>query len=133
MRVVLFTNEENGLRGGLGYAEAHKKERHIAAIETDLGGGWPMGFGATGTPEQIAWLRKAAAPLGLPLSEGGGGADIGPLGDQGALLVGLEPDDSHYCDIHHTHADTVDKVNPTEMAEATGAIAGLAFLLANAE
>jgi hypothetical protein len=133
VRVVLFTNEENGLRGGLGYAEAHKKERHIAAIESDLGGGWPMGFGATGTPQQIAWLRKAAAPLGLPISEGGGGADIGPLGDQGALLIGLEPDDSHYFDVHHTHADTVDKVNPTDLAEATGAVAGLAFLLANAE
>jgi hypothetical protein len=132
VRAVLFANEENGLRGGVAYAEAHAAERHVAAIESDLGGGWPLGFSATGTPEQLAWLRAAAAPLGLPIGEGGGGADIGPLKGQGTLLIGLRPDDRHYFDVHHTHADTLDKVDPASLREATAALAGLAWLLANA-
>ena len=39
MRVVLFTNEENGLRGGNGYRDQHAKEaaNHILAFESDSG------------------------------------------------------------------------------------------------
>jgi hypothetical protein len=133
VRGVLYTNEENGLRGGKAYAQAHAAERHVAAIETDLGGGWPLGWGATGSPAQLAWLRKAAAPLGLPLSEGGGGADIGPLGEQGALLIGLRPDDSRYFDVHHTQADTLDKVDPTALSEGAAALSALVWRLAQAE
>lgn len=132
IRAVLFANEENGLRGGRGYAEAHAGERHVAAIESDLGGGWPLGFSATGSADQLAWLRTAAAPLGLPVAEGGGGADIGPLKASGTLLVGLRPDDRHYFDVHHTHADTLDKVDERSLREATAAMAGLAWQLANA-
>lgn len=132
IRAVLFTNEENGLRGGKAYAAAHGDEVHVAAIESDLGGGWPISWGASGTEAQIAWLRAAAAPLGMPVSEGGGGADISPLKPGGVLQIGLRPDDTHYFDFHHTPADTVDKVDATALAEATGALAVLAWRLANA-
>ncbi len=137
IRAVLFANEENGLRGGVAYAAAWGAQgagqRHVAAIEADLGGGWPLAWGATGQPEQLAWLRRHAARLGMPVLEGGGGADISPLGPEGVLLVGLRPDDSHYFDVHHTHADTVDKVDPASLAEATGAMAALAWMLADAD
>jgi len=136
IRVVLFTNEENGLRGGLAYAEAHRprrKEKHRVAVESDLGGGPPRFWTVGGSPKGLAWFEKAAAPLGMPVVEGGGGADIKPLGEQGVLRVGFRPDDSAYFDIHHTRADTVDKVNPDHLAEATAAMAGLAWLLANAD
>ena len=69
----------------------------------------------------------------MPVVRGGGGADIKPLGEQGVLRVGFRPDDSNYFDIHHTRADTIDKVNPDHLAESTAAMAGLAWLLANAE
>ena len=108
IRVVLFTNEENGLAGGKGYASAHPntaQETHVAAIESDLGGGAPLYWTAKGSDEDMAWLRQAADPLGMPVKDGGGGADIRPLGDQGVLIVGFRPDDSHYFDIHHTRAD----------------------------
>jgi carboxypeptidase Q len=131
IRAVLFTNEENGLRGGLGYAAAHGGEVHVAAIESDLGGGRPEAWSATGTPAQLALLREAAAPLGVPVEEGGGGADIGPLKEKGVMVVGLVPDHRAYFDVHHTEADTVDKVDPAAMAEATGALAALAWRLAN--
>ena len=133
VRAVLFANEENGLRGGQGYFEAHGNETHIAAIETDLGGGWPLAWGATGTEEQLEWLGSRAAPLGLPVRFPGGGADISPLKATGTLTIGLRPDDRHYFDVHHTHADTVDKVDPASLREGAGAVASLAWLLANAE
>ncbi len=133
IRAVLFANEENGLRGGRAYFAAHEEEVHVAAIETDLGGGWPLGWGATGTDEQLEWLAARAAPLGLPVRFPGGGADISPLKANGTLTIGLRPDDRHYFDVHHTHADTVDKVEPASLREATGALAALAWLLANAE
>ena len=132
VRAVLFANEENGLRGGKAYFAAHGEERHVAAIETDLGGGWPLAWGATGTEEQLAWLGATAAPLGLPVSSPGGGADISPLKKSGTLVVGMRPDDSHYFDVHHTHADTVDKVDPASLREGAAAVAGLAWLLAEA-
>ncbi|MDP6933456.1 MAG: M20/M25/M40 family metallo-hydrolase, partial [Myxococcota bacterium] len=66
IRAVLFTNEENGLRGGRAYARDHGEERHIAAIESDLGGGWPLTWSARGTEEQVDWLASLAAPLGMP-------------------------------------------------------------------
>jgi len=136
IRVVLFTNEENGLRGGLAYAAAHpdgRKERHVAAIESDLGGGAPRYWTAKGSPEDMAWLRRAAAPLGMAVEDGGGGADIRPLGERGTLVIGFRPDDSHYFDIHHTRADTLDKVRPGDVAEATAAVAGLAWRLATVD
>ena len=136
IRVVLFTNEENGLRGGLAYAEAHPdgpKERHVAALESDLGGGAPRYWTAKGSAEDMAWLGRAAAPLGMAVEDGGGGADIRPLGDRGTLVIGFRPDDSHYFDIHHTRADTLDKVKPSDIAEATAAVAGLAWRLATVE
>ncbi len=132
IRAVLFANEENGLRGGKAYGDAHGEERHVAAIESDLGGGWPLGFSASGTAEQLGWLRTAAAPLALPIQTGGGGADISPLKASGTLVIGLRPDDSSYFNIHHTYADTLDKVDEASLREATGALAGMAWLLANA-
>jgi len=133
IRAVLFTNEENGTRGGKTYAEVHGDEHHVAAIECDLGGGKPLAWGASGSDEDKAWLRTLAAPFGLPVGDGGGGADIRPLKSSGTLLIGLRPDDAHYFDIHHTHADTLDKVDPVALGEATAALVSLTWTLANAD
>ena len=76
-------------------------------------------------------LIEAAAPLGMPVVEGGGGADIRPLGEQGVLRIGFRPDDTTYFDVHHTAADTLDKVDPTALAESTAALAALAWQMAN--
>lgn len=132
IRAVLFTCEEQGVYGGRAYAAAHAHERHVAAIESDLGGFRPRAWGATGSSEQLGWLASAASPLGIPIFAGGGGADIAPLAAQGVLTVGLYPDDTHYFDYHHSPADTLDKVDPDELREGLAAVAGLAWLLANA-
>ncbi len=132
VRAVLFTNEENGLRGARAYAEAHAGERVVAAVETDLGGGWPLAWSVRGTDAQRAWVEGLAAPLGLPVRAGHAGADVGPLARQGATAIGLVPDDTRYFDVHHSRADTLDKVAPGDLREALAALAALAWRLAEA-
>ncbi len=137
IRVVLFTNEENGLRGGTAYFEAHKGDNHVAAIEADTGSGAPQGFGVVGGPENAAAL-SVFAPLfeGLGASairQGRGGADIGPLTRAGVLSLSVAPDTSHYFDYHHSAADTVDKVNPDYLQRNAAAMALMAYVLAERE
>ena len=134
IRVVLFTNEENGLRGGLAYYAAHGKEKHAGAIESDSGAGAPLGFGVGGTPAEVAAIQ-AYAPLfqGLgagQITAGGGGADISPLMKDGVLGLGLEPDTSAYFDLHHSPADTFDKIDPDHLARNAAAMALMAYVLA---
>jgi carboxypeptidase Q len=131
VRAVLFVNEENGLRGGAAYAQEHGGECHLAAIETDLGSGRPLTWSATGSAFDLDWLRRAAAPLGLPVVGTGSGSDISPLERQGVLCVGLRPDLEAYFDVHHTDADTYDKVDPALLREGTAMVAGLVWQLAN--
>ncbi|MSP56552.1 MAG: M28 family peptidase [Myxococcales bacterium] len=132
IRGVLYANEEFGLDGGKAYALAHANEVHIAAMESDLGGGVPLSWDGKGSPAQMSWLGASLAPLGMPVREGGGGADIGPLEESGTLVSGLRPDDSSYFDYHHTDADTFDKIDSHALAEGAAAAAGWAWLMANA-
>jgi carboxypeptidase Q len=140
VRVVLFTNEENGLRGGNAYAEVHGSEakQHVLAIEADSGVTAPLGFGIT-HPDKAqfaAWkslLTPLLAPLGADkITEGGGGADIGPMGAKGVPTAGLNVDMRLYWDIHHTHADTFDKVEKDEFQKCVAALAILAYTVADA-
>jgi carboxypeptidase Q len=137
IRAVLFTNEENGLRGGKAYAEAHAAElpKHVAAIESDSGGARPQGFGVSAGTGGVDVVRTLAAPLATiaadDVRDGGGGADISPMGDAGVPQLGLRQDGTHYFDIHHTMADTLDKVDPHELAMNATAMAVMAWQLAN--
>lgn len=135
LRAVLFMNEENGLRGGLKYAEVAKakNEKHLAAIETDAGGFTPHGFGMDITDSQyqkaIGWA-PTLLPFGLyELSRGGSGADIGPLKKQEVPLFGLHPDSQRYFDFHHTNADVFEAVNKRELELGGAAIAALMYLV----
>jgi carboxypeptidase Q len=135
IRVVLFMDEENGGAGGRDYAraEARKTERHIAAVESDRGGFLPLGFGVGAQGEVLARIR-AWEPLfqriGLQwIRPGGGGVDIGPLGESGTTLISLVPDSQRYFDVHHSGTDTLDKVNPRELQMGANAMALLAYLL----
>ncbi len=132
IRAVLFVNEEHGLDGGRAYAAAHGQEKHVAAIECDSGCGMPRAWSVAGTPEQTGWFLQAAAPLGLPVRLGGGGSDLDALEAHGVLVGEMGVDVPEYFDVHHTHADTLDKVDPKCLREGTGAMAALAWQLANA-
>ena len=135
IRAVMFMNEENGLRGGNKYAELalQHKEKHIAAIESDRGGFVPRGFTMTATDaekEKIRSWKPLLEPYGLTdFSQSGGGADIGPLGKQNVALIGYLPDSQRYFDIHHSAADTFDKVSKRELELGAASMAALVYLL----
>jgi carboxypeptidase Q len=137
IRVVLFTNEENGMRGGLAYRDQHRNElaNHVLMLESDSGVFNPLGFGfsgndkARGTVLEIVSLLRG---IGIDrVSGGGGGADIGPAVMEGRIpSMSLEGDMNEYFRIHHTSADTVDKIRPTDLAMAVAATAVMTYVVA---
>jgi carboxypeptidase Q len=139
IRVVLWTNEENGLRGGTAYHDAHKAEiaKHILAIESDSGVYRPEGFGLVDTaPLQVRSnlleIAKLLSGIGADqIAADGGGADISPMMHDGVAGASLDVDGTHYFDIHHTHADTLDKVNPRELALCVATMAVMAYTVAD--
>src|SRR5262245_32673716 len=136
IRAVLFMNEENGLRGGRAYFDKHKTEHHVAAIETDAGGAAPTGFTTTLKGDALTALEgrsRALAEVGAHRFETTPetGADTQFLVESGVAGFGLVPDPLHYFDYHHTPADTLDKVDRTDLAKDAAAIAALAWILAN--
>jgi carboxypeptidase Q len=136
VRVVLFMAEEFGGMGAKEYAAQVKAkgEKHYAAIESDSGGFAPVGFGVSGTDQQVAAAKRFAPYLGIvhadSIRKGGGGTDIEPLAPLGAVTIGYIPDAIHYFDLHHSSLDRIDAVNPDELNGGAAAMAILAYLLA---
>lgn len=135
IRVVLFMNEENGLRGGLKYAEVAKKkgESHIFALESDSGGFTPRGFSFDGPDYKISqileWKSLFEPYLIHYFRMGGSGADIGPLKDKDIVLAGLSPDSQRYFDHHHASNDTFDAVNKRELELGAATMTSLVYLI----
>jgi hypothetical protein len=135
IRVVLFMNEENGLRGGKAYAKMERpNEKHIVAIETDAGGFSPRAFTVDADSlviPRIAQWAYALAPLEADkIVKGHGGADISELKKQGVPTIGLRPDWHRYFDYHHSDLDTFDKVNERELEAGAIAMAVMSYVLA---
>jgi carboxypeptidase Q len=137
LRCVLFTNEENGSRGSTAYSTSvkEKKEKHVLAVETDNGGFQPQGFNL-GSTQGDAHVRAAAKwarlfePYGVySFVKGTGGADVSPLLTQGGTVAGITPNSQRYFDVHHTAADTIDKVNPRELHLGAAGLAALIWLV----
>ena len=139
IRVVGWTNEENGSRGGNGYAAAHRNEvdKHILMIESDGGVFRPLGFGFTGSDaamaviQQVGALIERAVPGSGAITRDGGGADIGPTMALGVPGMGLSVDGTRYFWYHHTDADTVDKLDPKEVAQCAAVMAIMAYVVAD--
>jgi carboxypeptidase Q len=136
VRVVGWTNEENGLRGGDAYRNAHRTElaSHVLAIEADGGVFAPRGFGFQGTDSAFALVARIAPLLERigagAITRGGGGADIGPIMREGVPGMGLNVDGTRYFWYHHSDADTIDKLDPREMALCVAALAVMAYVVA---
>ena len=161
LRVALWTSEENSGAGGRAYRDALGADvkGHVAAIEMDGGCERPTGFGLTVVkpgetlrreggapratePEDPAALKalasvRAIGALLAPIDAGavawgGGGADIGPLMRDGVPGISLDTVGEHYFDWHHTNADTLDKVDATDLKKATAMLAVMGYMLADA-
>ena len=137
IRAVLFTNEENGLRGGKAYAERYGDVAHVSAAEMDSGAFPPVGYGVSGGEGAVAFLERLVAPLAVlgadTVVDGGGGADIGPLKEFGTPMLAHLVDVEDYFDYHHTAADTVDKVDPRTLQKNVASMAWVAWALAESD
>jgi len=137
IRVVLFMNEENGLRGGNKYAEISraKNENHFFALESDAGGFTPRGFSFDTSIEEFesikSWVGYFKDYALDNFFIGGSGADIGPLKDGKVILSGLRPDPQRYFDYHHSNSDTFDKINRRELELGAAAMTALVYLMDN--
>jgi len=137
VRVVLFTNEENGVRGGRAYRDKYASElkNHVMMLESDIGLFSPIGFGFSGAAAARARVSEIAdllRDIGADhVSAVGGGADIGPSVDAAGIpSMSLEADNSRYFFVHHTAADTVDKITPGDVSSAAASIAVMAYVIA---
>lgn len=137
VRVVLWTNEENGLRGANAYAAKHAAHaaNHVFALEADSGVFEPASLGFSGSAAARNLVREIGTLLGtIGLGEivaGGGGADIGPIAQAGnAPMMAYLGNPSRYFAIHHTPADTVERIAPEEVSKAAAAIAVMAYVIA---
>src|SRR2546428_863133 len=140
IRVIAWMNEENGLAGSKQYAKDHEKEwpSHFAAMETDGGAGHPIGLNIKGKFE----IQKLIGPgLAVVLKSGAAGvnfaehigADIEPIEKAGVPAFSPIQDSRFYFNYHHTAADTLDKIDPKELAENSAVVAVTAYALANME
>ncbi len=134
IRVVLFMNEENGMKGGKKYAAEVKRkdENHIFALESDSGGFTPRGFSfdcSDGEFNQVLSWKPLFKPYLIHFFEqGGSGADIGPLKNGNIVLAGLRPDTQRYFDYHHAATDTFEAINKRELELGAAAMTALVYL-----
>lgn len=145
IRVVAWTNEENGSQGGKAYQRVIGQEKkHVVAIEMDGGAEQPVGFGFTipnakaddpvvaGAKRKLSQIIDLLKSIGVnQVRVGGGGVDIGPLMKDGVPVMGLLTDAKHYFDWHHTEADTLDKVDPLHFRRCIATLAVMAYVLAD--
>jgi carboxypeptidase Q len=136
VRVVLWVNEENGGRGGLAYRDAHRGELkgHVMMLESDTGVFQPTGFGFTGSERARDTVRGVASLLhGLGAEQvgaNGGGSDIDPsVREAGIPALSTEVAGDYFL-IHHTQADTVDKIDPVDLAKNAAVIAVMTYVIA---
>jgi len=139
VRVIGWTNEENGVDGGKAYRRTHDAEvaKHVFALESDNGVFRPYGIQAVGTDSALTMLKRIAPLLKRigadSVSRGEGEADIGPLLDAGVPGAGLHVDTSRYFWYHHTNGDTPDKLDPRDVARCVAVFAVYAYVLAEME
>jgi hypothetical protein len=141
VRVVLFANEEHGLKGAFAYAKQHAAElaEHQGALELDLGTGRALDFRWHAGPSAEPVMQKigeALEPLGVTPAKHDpdtGGADLIPLGPAGVPKIDLLQDVTEYFDVHHTADDTCDKIQPEDLAQLTSAAAVAIWILAEEE
>ena len=138
VRVVLFTNEENGGRGGQGYRDQHQAElaNHVMMLETDGGVFRPLGFGFSGSDSARATVTDIASLLAIvgatKIGASGGGSDISPSVQAGAVpSMSLDVDGALYFTLHHTMADTIDKIAPDDLARCVASLAVMGYVVAD--
>jgi carboxypeptidase Q len=137
VRVVLWTCEETGGLGGIAYATAHAAdvERHMLAMESDNGPFKPFGYRFSGSESALPAIRDIASLMArigaTKVDSGEPETDVAPLTAAGVPSIGLDVDPSRYFWYHHSDADTMDKLDPREVAECVATMAVMAYVVAD--
>ncbi len=142
IRVVLWTNEENGVFGAKQYVIDHKDElaKHVAAIESDSGTFTPVGMSVqhddksrqAAMANRMTEILALLEPIGpMKATEGWSGADVGLMRSAGVPLLGQNVHGATYFDYHHTHADTLDKVDPKDLSQCVASMAVVSYIIAD--
>lgn len=138
LRVALWTNEENGQRGGTAYRDryADQLKGHVLALESDSGVFRPTGFGFSGNDRARATVREIAsllAPIGASdVGPSGYGVDIAPIVEAaGVPAMSLQVQGDRYFLCHHTPADTIDRLDGEEVALSVAAVAVMVYVVAD--
>lgn len=137
IRVIWFGDEETGGAGSKAYFEAHKAEHHVLAAESDFGADrvWRVAFNLPDSASAMGdRIAAALAPIGIVRSreKGGDGADIAPLVSSGVAAVDLNQSGQRYFDYHHTPEDTLDRIDPAQLAQNVAAWTTMLAIAANA-
>jgi len=141
VRVIAFANEEMGLWGGKAYADKHAGEvaKHQLGTESDFGAGPVWRISASVKPEARAAIKQIAdvlAPIGVAYDDkrpGGGGSDLSQLHAKGMAALTLTQNGTMYFDYHHNANDTLDKIDPKELAQNVAVYAAYAYMAADAD
>jgi carboxypeptidase Q len=137
VRVVLWTNEENGTAGAHGYKKLHQGElaRHVAAMESDRGTFKPEGFSFVGSDAARKIVQALAEPLArlgaAKILDKGSDTDVGVLGQDNVPTLGLLDDETKYFWYHHSDGDTMDKLDPRELSACAASMAVMAWQVAD--
>jgi carboxypeptidase Q len=139
LRVIAWVDEESGGAGSQKYSKDHVAEfpDHVAGIESDSGAAHPLGFEVKMVPRAAELLRTVAGVLqsfgasALQPSSYAPGADISSMSEAGVPTMGIMQDGRTYFHYHHTAADTLDKVVPSELRENAAAMAVMGYALAS--
>ncbi len=137
VRVVLWTNEENGGRGADAYRDAHGAERHVLAMESDNGAFHPRGYVLAAHDSLAAVVRQVAGLMGaigathVERVAESPAADIEPLARLGVPTMELDVDATRYFWYHHSDADMLDKLDPAELARCVAAMGVMAYVMAD--
>ncbi|WEN16096.1 M20/M25/M40 family metallo-hydrolase [Rhodanobacter sp. AS-Z3] len=140
IRVIAFANEEMGLWGGRAYAEKHAADvmKFQLGTESDFGAGKIWRMSASVKPEArdaIGQIAKVLEPVGVAYDaarQGGGGSDLSQMHGKGMAALSLTQDGTKYFDWHHTANDTLDKIDPAELAQNVAVYAAFSYMAAQA-
>jgi hypothetical protein len=140
VRVIAFANEEMGLFGGRAYAASHASEvaKHQLGTESDFGSGPVWRMSASVKPEAraaVAQIAAVLAPIGVAYDvqrPGGGGSDLSQMHGKGMAALSLTQDGTTYFDDHHNANDTLDKIDPKQLAQNVAVYAAYAYMAADA-
>jgi Zn-dependent M28 family amino/carboxypeptidase len=142
IRFALWGGEEQGLLGSAAYVTSHDAElgHAVAVLNADGGTGRIIGWT---TPGRDDVMQKVSALSAAILTGLGSTAvdrsmryafdsDGGPFVRRGVPVLDLNVDDSRYEEIHHKTTDTLDRVDPRNLAVGAATVAATAYAIADA-